>query len=171
MTLIYPSPLGNLYLRARSGDLTRCSWIPLEPDAKPFNQEDADTLTLAVGELDDYFAGKRTAFSIPIKPEGTAFTLRVLSELMRIPYGATATYGDIARAVGSEGGQRAVAQACSRNPLTIIIPCHRCIRSDGSLGGYTAQADIPRRGTSARGQEIKQSLLRHELEFSLSLPK
>ncbi|MFP5527359.1 methylated-DNA--[protein]-cysteine S-methyltransferase [Peptococcus simiae] len=87
-------------------------------------------------ELEEYFAGQRTRFSLPIKPLGTPFQRQVWQALRDIPYGHTASYQAIAQAIGRPQASRAVGGANHRNPLSIIIPCHRVIRADGSLGGY-----------------------------------
>ncbi|MER7955390.1 methylated-DNA--[protein]-cysteine S-methyltransferase [Streptomyces sp. NPDC096030] len=91
------------------------------------------------GQLDEYFAGRRERFDIPFARSGTEFQRRVWSALEEIPYGATVSYGDIARTVGSSGaGVRAVGTAIGRNPLLVVRPCHRVIGADGSLRGYAA---------------------------------
>jgi methylated-DNA-[protein]-cysteine S-methyltransferase len=87
-------------------------------------------------ELAEYFAGHRTVFEIPLAPRGTPFQIRVWEALCRIPCGTTASYRDIARAVGSPRAVRAVGAANARNPLAILVPCHRVIGSDGTLTGY-----------------------------------
>lgn len=97
-----------------------------------------------------YLAGEITEFSLPLAPEGTAFMRQAWEELCRIPYGRTATYKDIAITIGKPRAARAVGLANNRNPIPILIPCHRVIGSDGSLTGY--------RG----GIELKQSLLNLE---------
>lgn len=91
-------------------------------------------------ELAEYFAGRRRDFQIPLAPAGTPFQRRVWEALRRIPHGSTATYQEIARAVGSPRAARAVGAANACNPLAIVVPCHRVIRSDGALGGYAGGA-------------------------------
>lgn len=104
----------------------------------------------AAAELGEYFAGRRRDFSLPLAPRGTEFQQRVWSELQRIPCGETRTYGEIARAIGQPRACRAVGMANNRNPIAILIPCHRVIGRNGSLTGYAA------------GLTVKQQLL--ELE-------
>lgn len=87
-------------------------------------------------QLDEYFSGERREFDLPLKPEGTAFQLAVLEELRRIPYGSTSTYGEIANRLGRPKASRAVGAANGRNPLPIVIPCHRVIGSNGALTGF-----------------------------------
>jgi methylated-DNA-[protein]-cysteine S-methyltransferase len=102
-------------------------------------------------ELLGYFAGTRTLFSIPLSDGGaTAFQRAVWDALRAIPYGETRSYGDVARAIGQPGAARAVGAACGANPLPIVVPCHRVIAADGSLGGYSA------------GLKWKRALLRLE---------
>lgn len=104
----------------------------------------------AAAELGEYFAGRRRNFTLPLAPRGTEFQQRVWSELRRIPSGETRTYGEIARAIGQPRACRAVGMANNRNPIAILIPCHRVIGRDGLLTGYAA------------GLTVKQQLL--ELE-------
>jgi methylated-DNA-[protein]-cysteine S-methyltransferase len=90
-----------------------------------------------LAQLQEYFAGERTAFDLPLEPNGgSAFERRVWAELMLIPYGETASYGEIAARIGHPGKARAVGRANGRNPIAIVCPCHRVIGSDGSLTGY-----------------------------------
>lgn len=87
-------------------------------------------------QLAEYFAGTRRAFDLPLAAAGSAFQRRVWQALGRIPYGATRSYGELARELGVPGGSRAVGSANGRNPIAIVIPCHRVIAEDGTLGGY-----------------------------------
>jgi len=117
-------------------------------------EESARALSAYVGELDEYFAGQRREFSFPLDLRGTPFQLDCWRALLAIPYGETRTYRDIARAVGRPQGFRAVGMANNRNPVAIIVPCHRVIASDGTLCGYGG------------GLETKRKLL--ELEGAVS---
>jgi methylated-DNA-[protein]-cysteine S-methyltransferase len=87
-------------------------------------------------QLGEYFAGERTAFDLPLRPVGSGFELAVWDQLIRIPYGETRSYGHVAQAVGEPGGAQAVGAANGRNPLAIVVPCHRVIGADGSLVGF-----------------------------------
>ena len=107
----------------------------------------------AVQELSEYFEGKRSSFSVPITLQGTEFQKRVWEALRRIPFGATISYGEQARSLGQAGAVRATGTANGRNPIAIIVPCHRVVRSDGTLGGY------------AGGLGVKTSLLELESRF------
>ena len=111
---------------------------------------DTPLLLEARRQLEEYFAGLRAAFSLPLAPEGTDFQKTVWRELENIPYGETRTYGQIARALGNPKASRAVGMANHKNPVAIMIPCHRVIGADGSLTGY------------AGGLDIKETLLRLE---------
>lgn len=87
-------------------------------------------------EIEGYFAGKVHKFSFPVSMEGTPFQLRVWEELIRIPFGSTATYGDIAGRIGAPKASRAVGMACNRNPLLLAVPCHRVVGAGGKLTGF-----------------------------------
>lgn len=110
-----------------------------------------------VRELQQYFAGARRSFSLPLAWEGTPFQQRVWKALQEIPFGETRTYAQIAEEVGSPGGSRAVGQANRRNPIPVVVPCHRVIASGGGLGGYSG-------ALSGAGIDTKHWLLQHERE-------
>lgn len=103
-----------------------------------------------IRQLDEYFLGKRQVFDIEIAPNGTEFQKQVWQELQKIPYGKTCSYSKIAENINNKNAQRAVGSACNKNPIMIIIPCHRVISKNGNIGGF------------AYGNSIKQKLL--ELE-------
>ena len=104
-------------------------------------------------QLKEYFSGKRKQFEIPVNPKGTEFMKKVWQELQKIPYGETRTYKEIASKVGCEKGARAVGMANNKNPIPIIIPCHRVIGANGKLVGY------------ALGLEMKEQLLELEKNY------
>lgn len=116
-------------------------------DAK---KDKSSLLLKAATELEEYFAGNRQIFDIPLAPEGTEFQKKVWQALLQIPYGETRSYKEIAIASGSPKGCRAAGMANNRNPIAIIIPCHRVIGADGKLVGY------------AGGLDLKSKLLNHE---------
>ena len=101
-----------------------------------------------VQQLDEYFARTRTVFTVPIAPEGTTFQRRVWSELQTIPYGETRSYSQLADAIGKRSAMRAVGAANGRNPISIIVPCHRVIGADGTLTGYGG--GLPRKSALLR---------------------
>ena len=105
------------------------------PDAEPTAGTDA-VLLEAAKQLGEYAEGLRTDFELPLGPPGTEFQRSVWEELRTIPYGETRSYGDVAEAVGKPGASRAVGQANGRNPLPVIVPCHRVLAADGGVGGY-----------------------------------
>lgn len=124
------------------------------PGRRPDRRPQYELLRAAILQLGEYFAGQRREFRLPVKLAGTPFQLRVWRALDRIPYGETWSYGELARAAGARRGARAVGQACGANPVAIVVPCHRVIRGDGSLGGYGG------------GLRFKQFLLDLERRFS-----
>ena len=143
MTTTFPSPIGPLTLHAHDGALTSI-WMEDDPDL-PERTGYAPPLAEARIQLDAYFAGDLRVFDLPLAPAGTDFQLRVWNELTRIPYGETISYGELARRVGDPGAARAVGLANGKNPLPVIVPCHRVIGADGSLTGFGGGLDRKRR--------------------------
>ena len=135
---IVPSPVGPLTLVGEGDDITGLYFETGSSVAAPRTGwvRDDRRLRSAAEQLAEYFEGKRTRFDLPIAPRGTAFQKSVWGALLRIPFGQTASYGDIARAIGKPAASRAVGGANHRNPLSIIIPCHRVIGADGGMTGY-----------------------------------
>ncbi len=135
---IVPSPIGDLVLAGDGRSVTGC-WMT-GPDLRPAPvdglEPDDGSLDEAARQLDEYFAGDRRDFDLPLAPIGTDFQLRVWAQLRTIPYGETCSYADIARGIGATNGFRAVGLANGRNPISIIVPCHRVIGADGSLTGF-----------------------------------
>jgi methylated-DNA-[protein]-cysteine S-methyltransferase len=118
----------------------------LREEKKGFKFEDsAHALRPYVGELEEYFSGKRRQFTFPLDLRGTDFQLACWRALLAITYGETRTYADIARAVGKPNAFRAVGMANNRNPVAIVVPCHRVIASDGTLCGYGGGLDVKRK--------------------------
>jgi len=143
MTLFYKemeSPVGKLRLIASAHALVAVLWeqerperVKLEP---PKLAPDHPILVEAERQLVEYFSNKRTDFDLPIEPNGSEFQKKVWRALREIPFGQTRSYLDLAKAIGSAGASRAVGLANGKNPLSIIVPCHRVIGSDGSLTGF-----------------------------------
>ena len=99
----------------------------------------------AVNQLQEYFKGDRKVFTVPLKPDGTDFQRKGWKALTEIPHGQTTSYGEIAEKIGKSGGARAVGNANNKNPIAIMIPCHRVIGANGSLTGYAAGLDIKKK--------------------------
>ncbi|UWQ18810.1 methylated-DNA--[protein]-cysteine S-methyltransferase [Jannaschia sp. M317] len=135
------TPLGPLGLAGLDGELTHLCW----PGADlPDGRDDPTTLPEARAQLTAYFDGRLTRFTLPLAPEGTPFQRTVWQALTDIPLGQTCTYADIARAIGKPGGTQAVGQANGRNPIPIIIPCHRVVAADGGIGGFSGGLNVKR---------------------------
>jgi methylated-DNA-[protein]-cysteine S-methyltransferase len=128
------SPIGELLLTAEDGALTRLYMSPFHLD--PAWEHDPAALAEPARQLAEYFAGERTEFELELRPAGTAFQRGVWDLLLGIPYGETTTYGALALALGDPRKVRAVGLANGRNPISIVVPCHRVIGADGSLTGY-----------------------------------
>jgi methylated-DNA-[protein]-cysteine S-methyltransferase len=149
---LVPSPIGQLLL-AGDGEVLGRLYMPPHRHAPEVTGDwvrDDDAYPVARAQLAEYFAGERTAFDLPLAPAGTPWQHRVWAALREIPYGETRNYGEIAAAVGAPGAARAVGHANGRNPISIVVPCHRVVGADGRLTGYGG------------GLERKQALLAHE---------
>ena len=144
------SPIGEILLTAEDGALTRLYMSPFDVDAAW--EHDGQALAEPARQLAEYFAGERTEFALELKPAGTAFQQSVWDLLLGIPYGETTTYGALAATLGDPRKVRAVGLANGRNPISIVVPCHRVIGADGTLVGYGG------------GLERKRVLLAHEAE-------
>jgi methylated-DNA-[protein]-cysteine S-methyltransferase len=132
------SPIGALLLVSEDSRLSQITFAkdgrPAVP--KPQWQEDAAALSEPIRQLRAYFAGELETFDLPLAPEGTPFQQKVWGELLKIPYGNTTSYGDLAKRIGNPKASRAVGLANGSNPIPIVIPCHRVIGSNGKLTGY-----------------------------------
>ncbi|ETW98343.1 MAG: hypothetical protein ETSY1_19165 [Candidatus Entotheonella factor] len=149
---IIESPLGPICLMGTDQGLTRVDFQHGErPVDRPLSgRTPPGYFDQAMQQLREYFEGARQAFDLPLAPPGTAFQQQVWQALQQIPYGRTTTYQDLAAHLGKPTASRAVGSANGRNPIAIIIPCHRVIGRDGRLRGY------------AGGLHLKQQLLQHE---------
>lgn len=133
----WPSPLGMMTMTGDDAGLTGL-WFSGQrhmPDLCGCGDGDCPVFDLTVRWLEDYFSGHEPEHDVPLRPEGTDFQLSVWDQLMKIPYGRTVSYGSIAQSIGCASA-RAVGLAVGRNPISLIIPCHRVIGSDGRLTGY-----------------------------------
>ncbi len=156
MWTIVSSPIGDLRL---TGDGRSLHTLHLPDGGRPTtapngHRRDDDAFADARAQLTEYFEGARTTFELSLDPKGTPFQLRVWDALRRIPYAATASYGEVAAAIGSPSASRAVGLANGRNPIAIIIPCHRVIGADGSLVGYGGGLDRKRRLLELEGRGL-----------------
>ncbi len=133
-----PTPIGVLTLAADDDGLRRIDFPPprTPPADDDWTEGDSDVLREARRQLDEYFAGERRGFDLPLSPHGTDFQQEVWLTLARIPYGETWSYRDLAQRIGRPTATRAVGAANGRNPLPIVLPCHRVIGADGSLTGF-----------------------------------
>jgi|SRR6218665_504814 len=127
------SPLGITKI---TGDESGISTISVLNDTTAISSEIPEILKEAVNQLNDYFEGKRTDFNFKLNPSGTEFQQKVWQELLKIPFGKTMSYMDLSKKLGDVKAIRAVASANGKNPLWIVVPCHRVIGTDGSLTGY-----------------------------------
>ena len=142
----YNSPIGILEIIYKQDTL-----ISLKLVREIFNDFEDTSFTRNIKtQLNEYFSGQRKQFDIKINPEGTEFQKQVWQNLLTIPYGETKSYSDIALSIGHKNAQRAIGSACSKNPIILIIPCHRVISKNGNTGGF------------AYGKSVKQQLLKLE---------
>ena len=142
----YKSPIGILEIICENNKLVSLKLV----DYCEKSNFETDFIKDIKNQLDEYFLGKRTIFDIKINPTGTDFQKLVWKELQKIPYGNTKSYSEIAAIAGNKNAQRAVGNACNKNPIMIIIPCHRVVSKNNNIGGY------------AYGSTIKQKLLNIE---------
>lgn len=148
--MIVTSPIGELTLVGSASVLVELhlpGFAALDPSAE---RGTTPLLERVADQLAEYFAGERHAFDIPLAPKGTPFQQRVWDALVELPYGTLCSYGDLARKLGRPSASRAVGAANGKNPIAIVVPCHRVIGSNGQLTGY------------AGGLPIKKWLIEHE---------
>lgn len=138
-TAVMQTPIGYLQIEAENGAITRVDFVKADGEWLP----DDVLLQRAVAQLKEYFAGKRKAFDLPLRPQGTAFQMAAWNVLQGIPYGETITYGEEAARMGNKKACRAVGGANHTNPIAIIIPCHRVVAA-GGMGGYGAGVEKKR---------------------------
>ena len=149
----FPTPLGAMLVVVSDTGVTRIDFVDLDQEVdltKNSVQQKHLILTNALTQLSEYFNGTRTTFSLPLDLNGTDFQKQAWLALARIPYGQTMTYGEQAASIGRPRAVRAIGTANSKNPVAVVLPCHRVIGADGSLTGY------------AGGMQKKQWLLEHE---------
>ena len=148
----YKSPIGILEIICKSNKLVSLKLV----DYCEKSNVETDFIKDIIKQLDEYFSGKRQYFDIKISPNGTNFQKLVWNELLKIHHGTTKSYSQIAMEIGKPNVQRAVGSACNKNPIMIIIPCHRVISKSGNLGGF------------AYGISVKRKLLELENNYQTS---
>ncbi len=153
--IVISSPLGSMTLSEQDGAITGLDWRIERPTAT------TPLLMRAAAQIEEYFAGRRRVFDLPLAPQGSAFQLRVWQRMAKIPYGELMTYGALAQAVGS--APRAVGGACGRNPIAIILPCHRVIGGSGALTGYSGAGGV---STKQYLLELEGAVTPHGLDAS-----
>ena len=161
------SPVGPLFLAASSKGLVRLEFEAhtLKLNPKIELRESKSTLSPYLRELTEYFSGERRVFTFPLDLRGTDFQLACWHALLEIPYGETCSYRDIAQAIGHPRAYRAVGMSNNRNPIAIVVPCHRVIASSGSLCGYGGGLDIKRQLL-----DLEQGNLNRNLDGQPCLP-
>ena len=162
------SPLGRLYLAEQNQHLCALTLGEGARDKlfsylkKAFPDQDIEAskpkLNAVIQQLNEYFARDRTSFDLNLHLKGTDFQKQVWDELEKIPYGKMISYGELAKRLNNPGGMRAVGAANGQNPIPIIIPCHRVIAADGSLGGYTGGLDVKRKLLDLEQQKYTPTL-------------
>ncbi|MBI3864799.1 MAG: methylated-DNA--[protein]-cysteine S-methyltransferase [Planctomycetia bacterium] len=142
----FPSPIGSLLLVSNDDSLTGLYMTDHSggPERQSAWQRDESRFAEVCEQLAAYFAGNLRNFDVPVEPAGTEFQLKVWNELRQIPYGETISYGELARRIDQPAASRAVGRANGQNPISIIIPCHRVIGSNGTLTGYGGGLDRKR---------------------------
>lgn len=143
MYTYYHTPAGLLRISENGAAITHILWIDGWQERRP-SASLTPLLKQVILELNEYFAGRRRTFDLPLAPEGTEYQMRTWQALREIPYGETRSYKQIAEAIGSPSGARSVGTANNRNPISILIPCHRVIGSTGRMVGYAGGSDAKR---------------------------
>lgn len=153
------SPIGDLILVEEDGALLRLGFTtgarPAAPP--PDGDERPERFRTTIRQLEEYFRGERRAFRLALAPRGTPFQQRVWQALSEIPYGQVASYGEVARRIGNRNAVRAVGRANGRNPIPVIIPCHRVIGADGSLTGFGGGLPAKRTLLALEGVAVRET--------------
>jgi methylated-DNA-[protein]-cysteine S-methyltransferase len=154
---IVGTPVGRVRIEAARGAITVLAWTD-----EALSSPSTDLLRSATKQLEEYFAGSRERFDLPLAPSGTDHQKKVWQAMCDIPQGALRTYGDIADEIGSSA--RAVGTACGKNPIPIIVPCHRIVAAGGGIGGYSGRG-----GTATKRQLLDLEGVRLDRQASLDL--
>jgi methylated-DNA-[protein]-cysteine S-methyltransferase len=139
---VMETPVGPLTLASNEDSLTS---LKFGTEIPPDGLVDNSANQRFIDQLSEYFDGNRTAFDFPLEVDGTPFQMAVWRALLRIPYGQTRSYGDIAKEIGKPGAARAVGMANHENPIAVVIPCHRVVGQNGSLTGYAGGLDLKKK--------------------------
>lgn len=140
-TFFYQTNIGEIGIMENGTAITNL-YFPGEKPSQETQIKETPLLKKAGEQLQEYFAGKRNSFELPLAPQGTKFQQNVWKELQAIPYGETRSYGEVAKSIGNPNACRAVGMANNKNPISIFIPCHRVIGANGKLVGYGGGLDI-----------------------------
>lgn len=157
----YSSPVGGLFVASGPGGITALTIGEEEGDFLagftngPAPSPAQGRFSALFRLFDEYFKGAPVVFSVPLDPSGTAFDRRVWGALSAIPWGSHKSYGELASVIGKPGAARAVGGACGRNPIPLIIPCHRVLQSGGLIGGYSGGAGVKERLLAIEGVPFK----------------
>lgn len=152
--LIFPSPIGNIMIIEQDSNI-----IGIELTNKSYLENtdiENKVLLCAQKQLEEYFLKERINFDLPIKLVGSDFQVKVWNELLNITYGEVRTYGEIAKLIGNENASRAVGMACNKNPLMIIVPCHRVIGKNKRLVGYASGINIKQKLLDLEGSKFDE---------------
>ena len=167
LTMLYQSACGDLLLGSFEGALCLCDWVSKPKRAKTdamirrlsgsgYVAMPCEVTLLAARQLDEYFAGRSRCFDVPLRLLGTEFQRRVWQAIGEVPYGNTISYGELAERVGDRRAVRAVAAAVGANPVSIFVPCHRIVGSDGALVGYAGGLEAKRRLLELEGAVVRR---------------
>lgn len=155
-TFYYNTKIGEIAIEENGLAITRLYFVNKDLEKEVEIKEETWLMRKAIKEIKEYLEGKRNSFDLPLEPEGTEFQKKVWNVLKEIPYGETRSYGEIAKLIGNEKASRAVGMANNKNPIMIMIPCHRVIGVNGKLVGY------------AGGLDVKEKLLNMEKNHEIS---
>jgi methylated-DNA-[protein]-cysteine S-methyltransferase len=140
--IYYDTNIGKIKIEENGTAITKIQFIGKEIQEELVKENDTELLKETMKQLGEYFEGKRDSFDLPLEPKGTEFQKKVWNALIEIPYGQTKSYGEVAKVIGNEKASRAVGMANNKNPIPIIIPCHRVIGANGKLVGYAGGLDL-----------------------------
>jgi len=138
----YNTKIGRIGIEENGIAITKLDFINKDMEEEIIEENETVLLKEAINELNEYLDGNRSSFDLPLEPKGTEFQKKVWNALKEIPYGETRSYGEIAKIIGNEKAARAVGMANNKNPIAIIVPCHRVIGANGKLVGYAGGLDL-----------------------------